>query len=131
MIKSITPQGRYITVNAPSSSTYFSTGANNLMTGQMRYNPNNQNVEVYDGTTWLQMNMGYASVGLNAEAESLLDWAREQKLKQMAREQLIKTNPALQKAYEAVKRAEANFDLIEKFVEHDAEQGETVAQQAS
>lgn len=118
MIKSITQTGRYMQVNAPSQSTYF-THNGNLMTGQMRYNPTTYNIEVYDGTTWMSLNMGHASVGLNPEAESLLDWAREQRNKQWDRESLIKDNPALEKAYEAIARAEANFDLLAKFVEND------------
>jgi len=32
---------------------------------------------------------------------------------------LIENNPALQKAYAAVRRAEDNFDILAKFVEHD------------
>jgi hypothetical protein len=31
----------------------------------------------------------------------------------------MENNPALQKAYEAVKRAEDNFDILSKFVEDD------------
>jgi len=37
----------------------------------------------------------------------------------MNRKTLIENNPALQKAYAAVKRAEDNFDILSKFVEHD------------
>ena len=43
----------------------------------------------------------------------MLDWAREHRNKELARELKIKNNPALQKAYEAIKRAEENFDLLE------------------
>jgi hypothetical protein len=73
----------------------------------------------WTGSSWTTIVGSYPSVGLTGEAEMLLDWAREQKNKEMTREQLIKDNPALQKAYDAIKRAEENFDLIEKFVEND------------
>lgn len=41
---------------------------------------------------------------------------------------VVKDNPALQKAYEAIKRAEENFDILEKFVENDTDNmtGDTV-----
>jgi hypothetical protein len=31
----------------------------------------------------------------------------------------VEKNPALSKAYEAIVKAEANFDILAKFVEHD------------
>jgi hypothetical protein len=39
----------------------------------------------------------------------------------MNRKTLIKNNPALEKAYESIQRAEANFDILSKFVENDVE----------
>jgi len=49
----------------------------------------------------------------------IVQWARKQRDKQFKREALIKDHPALTKAWEAIMRAEANFDILEKFVEHD------------
>jgi hypothetical protein len=65
------------------------------------------------------MTTSYATVDLAGDAQTTLQWAREQRDKQSKREALIKDNPALQKAMEAIARAEANFDILAKFVEHD------------
>ena len=119
MIKGINPSGRYITVVNGSSSNYINNYSGAQGVGNVRYNTTNQNMEVFDGNSWQMLNMNYASVGLNSDAESLLDWAQQERNRQFKREQLIKDNPALQKAYEAVKRAEANFDILYKFVEND------------
>lgn len=119
MIKGITPQGKYVTVTGGGSSTYINNYSGLQGVGNMRYNTTNQMMEVFDGNNWIQLGMDYVSVGLNGEAEALLDWARKERDRQLRREALIKTNPALQKAYEAIQRAEANFDIIEKFVEND------------
>ena len=125
MIKGINPQGRYITVVNGSSSNYINNYSGAQGVGNMRYNTTNQNMEVFDGNSWQMLSMGYSTVGLNAEAESLLDWARAERDRRFKREQLIKDNPALQKALEAIQRAEANFDILEKFVENDnAESGQ-------
>lgn len=120
MIKGITPSGRYVQVSGGGSSTYVNSYAGQQGVGNMRYNTSSQNMEVFDGNNWVTLNMDYISVGLNGDAESLLDWARAERDKQYKREQLIKANPALQKAYDAIKRAEANFDILEKFVENDS-----------
>lgn len=119
MIKGINPQGRYLTVTNGTSSTYINNYGGAQGVGNMRYNTTNQNMEVFDGNSWQMINMSYATVGLNHEAESLLDWAQQERNRQLKREELIKNNPALQKAYEAIQRAEDNFDLLTKFVEND------------
>jgi hypothetical protein len=78
-------------------------------------------MEVFDGNNWVMLNMSYATVDLSYDAQQLLEWARREQSRQLEREAKMKDNPALQKAMEAVKRAEANFDLIYKFVEHDTQ----------
>ena len=92
-------------------------GNGNPMQGMMRIN--GTDIQVFDGSTWMNLASSYATVELDASTQSILQWARDQRDKQFKREQLMKTNPALQKAMEAIERAEANFDLLAKFVEHD------------
>jgi len=75
--------------------------------------------QVFDGSTWQQLATGYASVSLDPETQDLLQWARTQRTLEMNRKFLIENNPALEKAYESIKRAEANFDILSKFVEND------------
>ena len=115
MIKGITSSSQYITVSGGNAmSSYFSPGAQGA--GQMRYNTNSNNIEVWDGVTWKELGTSYASIDLNYEAQELLRWAREAKNKELARESRIKENPALRKAYEAIQRAEANFDILDKII---------------
>lgn len=118
MIKSIAPSGKYVQVSGGLSPVpYINSGAQSA--GMMRYNTSSQCVEVYDGAGWQQLGGGYVQVGLNPDAEALLDWARQERDRHWQREQLINKNPALQKAWEAIKRAEDNFDILSKFVEND------------
>ena len=117
MIKGITG-GRYVLVSGGSSDNpYISPGS--VGAGMVRYNPNMNCMEVNDGNMWKTLGMSYATVALNAEAESLLDWARQQRDQQQLREKRIQENPALKKAYEAIQRAEANFDILDKIIGDD------------
>lgn len=110
MIKSINSSGRHINVMGGQTSTPFiSPGAAGA--GMVRFN-NNQ-FEVNDGNSWVRIDAGYTTIELTPETESLLEWARQERQKQLARESKIKNNPALLKAYEAIRRAEENFDLLE------------------
>ena len=122
MIKGINSASPYITVQGGSpGSTYVNNYSGGQGVGNLRYNTSSQNMEVYDGNNWVQLSMGYATVDLSYDAQQLLEWARKEQRKQMERESKIQSNPALRKAYEAIQRAEENFDLIYKFVEHDNE----------
>ena len=112
MIKGINSSGRYITVNGGTASDpYISPGAAGA--GMVRWNPNMNCMEVNDGMSWKSFSTSYATVELTPEAESLFEWARKERSKQQLREQAVANNPALKKAYEAIKRAEENFDLLE------------------
>jgi hypothetical protein len=131
MIKGINSSGRYITVSGGAASDpYISPGAAGA--GMVRWNPNMNCMEVNDGMSWKSFSTSYATVELTPEAESLFEWARKERSKQQAREQAVANNPALKKAYEAIKRAEENFDLLESIAkEHNDSAGEMMEVQAS
>jgi len=99
------------------SLPYIGSNIANPIQGMIRIN--NTDFEVFNGTGWQSLPSSYATVSLEPEVQDLLTWARTQRTLEMNRKILIENNPALQKAYEAVQRAEANFDILSKFVEHD------------
>jgi osmotically-inducible protein OsmY len=112
MIKGISNAGKYLQVSGGgTSSLYMNSFSGQSMVGNMRYNPSSQNVEVYDGNTWLTMPSTYSTISLTGEAEALLDWARDQRNKQWEREALAKKHPAIAAAVEAVKRAEEQLEV--------------------
>jgi hypothetical protein len=125
MIKSVNSSGRYLTVSGGSpSSTYISPGA--VGSGMMRYNGNMNCIEVNDGNSWIQLQSNYATVELTPDSESLLEWARKERDKQWARDERIRKNPALKKAYEAIQRAEANFDILDKIIGDESDTGQMI-----
>lgn len=116
MIKGITG-GKFIQISGGSpSNTYISPGA--VGSGQMRYNGNMNCIEVNDGNSWIRMDMSFAQIQLDVEAESILNWARQERERQRLREKRIQENPALKKAYEAIIRAEENYDMLDRIVGH-------------
>lgn len=96
---------------------YISSNANNPIQGMIRIN--NTDLEVFNGTAWQSLPSSYATVTLDQDTQDLLQWARTQRALERNRAVLIELNPALEKAYRAVLRAEANFDILTKFVEND------------
>ena len=111
-----------ITVGAGDVSTpYINNNSSNPMQGMIRLWGND--FQVFDGTAWIQMASSYATVSLDQDTQDLLQWARTQRQLERNRATLIENNPALEKAYKAILRAEQNFDILSKFVEEDNEHG--------
>jgi hypothetical protein len=107
-----------LTVNGGSTSVpYINMNNSNPMQGMIRIW--GSDMQVFDGTAWMNLSTSYATVGLDPETQDLLMWAKAQRQMAMNRMTLAQNNPALMKALEAVKRAEDNFEILAKFVEHD------------
>jgi hypothetical protein len=114
MIKDIILSGRYMTVSGSGVSTYVNGYSGLQGVGNMRFNTTTQNMEVFDGNSWIQINMGIASVGLNGEAESLLDWAREKRNEELAWKTLAKDNQAVKIALDNLEQAKQQLDITAK-----------------
>ena len=97
---------------------YVGPNPNNPLTGMIRIN--NTELEVFNGSAWQMLSSSYATVSLDQDILDIVQWARTQRQLQLNRETLVKNNPALQKAYEAVQRAEENFDILQRIVTGEA-----------
>ena len=107
-----------VTVSAGDVSTpYISNNSSNPIQGMIRLW--GTDFQVFDGNMWVQLASSYATVSLDQDSLDLLQWARTQRQLELNRAILIENNPALEKAYKAVLRAEQNFDILSKFVEND------------
>ena len=109
-----------VTVSGGDTSLpYINQNPNNPIQGMIRVNMTA--LEVFNGTSWQSLPSSYATVSIDQEVLDVIQWARTQRTMAMNRMTLAQNNPALMKALEAVKRAEDNFELLSKFVEHDNE----------
>jgi hypothetical protein len=115
MIKSLTGSSGLTVSCGGGSFPYIPQNPNNPIQGMIRLN--GQDMQVFDGSSWLTLNTSHASVSLDQDTHDILQWARAQRTMAMNRMTLAQSNPALMKALEAVKRAEDNFEFLSKFVE--------------
>ena len=114
MINNVMAQGRYVQVSGGTSSTYINGYSGLQGVGNMRYNTSNQHMEVFDGNNWVMLNMGSVSVGLNGEAESLLDWAREKRNEELKWQELAEKNKAVKIALDNLEQARQQLDITAK-----------------
>ena len=117
MIKAIHTSGKYIQVIGGSASTYVSAQPGSQGVGNLRFNTSGQRLEVYDGMTWLELNMPHASIGLNGVAEEAIDWAQRQMAEEKRLEVLAREHPAVADALEAVRQAQERVRIVAALVQ--------------
>jgi len=112
MIKNISSSGKYINVIGESVANYINNYSGAQGVGNIRFNTTNQNMEVYDGNGWILLQMDQVSVGLNHEAESILDWARKKRDEEIEIDLLAAANPAIKNLLEQIKEKEDQIQMV-------------------
>ena len=95
----------HINMNAPSS-------------GMMRWNGNNNSIEVFDGgmNLWQQMYGKTADIQLSGDITVTVEWAKKKMAEESEWEKLAKTNDAVKIALENMKKAKQQLDITAKLV---------------
>jgi hypothetical protein len=116
MIKNLLSSGKYISVLGGGATNYINnyTGAQGV--GNIRFNTVNQTMEVYDGNSWIQLFMGNATVGLNHEAEALLDWAKQKRQEELDLEALAETNATIKDLMNTIKQKEEQIQIVRTLI---------------
>jgi hypothetical protein len=117
MIKSIHSSSPFLTVSGGNpGSTYIGNYSNAPGVGNMRYNPNSQNIEVYDGSTWIILSAHHANVNLSDEAVSLLQWARKKRDEELEIERLAQTSPVINDLVTQVKEKQEQIRIVQTLI---------------
>jgi hypothetical protein len=116
MIKNISSSGKYINVIGESVANYINNYPGAQGVGNLRFNTTNQSMEVYDGNSWMHLQMGHVNVGLNAEAESLLDWARQKRQEELELEALAETNATVRDLLNTIKQKQEQISIVRTLI---------------
>lgn len=107
-------------VHGGNSSTYVNNHSGSQGVGNVRYNTSNQQFEVWDGSSWVMIAMDNPVIGLNTEAESLLDWAKEKRDEELSWKKLAEDNQAVRIALDNLEKARQQLDVTTKLArEHE------------
>ena len=117
MIKGIMGSQGVVVSGGDTALPYVPTNNENPIQGMIRVH--GTDLQVFNGSMWTNLSTSYASVTLDPHTQGLLKWVEAQRSIAFNRMTAVEKNPALTKAFEAIARAEANFDILAKFVEHD------------
>ena len=121
MIKSIHSSSPFLTVSGGNpGSTYIGNYSNAPGVGNMRYNPNSQNIEVYDGSTWIILSAHHTNINLSDEAVSLLQWARKKRDEELEIERLAQTSPIIKDLVSQIKDKEEQIKIVQTLIKEEA-----------
>ena len=107
MITNVYSTGSYLTVSSAVGGPYINPGIPSA--GMLRYH--NQQVQVYDGASWLAMG-STATIGLTGEAGEILNWAREKMQEEREARAMAEQYPAVADALGAVHEAEQQLKTV-------------------
>ena len=97
MINNLTVTSPHLTTSSYSAPYINNNGMQSI--GQIRYNTMTQQMEVYDGMTWIVISQN-VSVGLSWAADEAIRWANEKMREEADLKQRIERHPGLKDAWE-------------------------------
>ena len=98
-------------------SFYTNPSSSNTLVGQVRYNGASQNMEVYDGSSWLMISAAFPMLSLAPHVQAVVEWAQKKMAEESRLQELAARNPSLRDALEAVKRAEEQVQIVAALVQ--------------
>jgi hypothetical protein len=119
MIKSIHSSSPFLTVSGGNPGSTYIGNFNGTGVGNMRYNPNSQNTEVYDGSTWIILSAHHATINLSDEAVGLLQWARQKRDEELAIEKLVLTNSTIKDLVTQIKDKQEQIKVVQTLIKEE------------
>lgn len=119
MIKNITTgSGLQVNGNYSNWPSFYNTvsGTGNNLLGQLRYNGSSQNMEVYDGTSWLTMTGSYPTIDLAPHVQAVVAWAQIKMAEESRLKALAATHPSVADALAAVEKAQEQLEVVATLV---------------
>ena len=88
--------GEYLNViSNKGAQPYINMSSNQPMVGVMSYDPSTQQMKVYDGSHWMTIGGGQATVNLSSNAISILKWAEKKMFEEQELQALCDKHPAI------------------------------------
>ena len=113
MLKTINGTGRYTMVNGGfPASTYVNAYSGSHGVGNVRFNTGTQNLEVFDGNSWIQINSSHANIGLTPDAENALDWAIKKRKEEDDLMRLAESDPTIADLVNQKKDIENKIEVV-------------------
>lgn len=105
--------GEYLNVTSnKGAQPYINKSSGQPMVGAVSYDPSSQGMKVYDGSTWMTIGGGSATVNLTGNAISVLKWAEKKMQEEIENEKLAKTNPTIKNLLDEMNKYKNQIEMV-------------------
>ena len=119
MIRNLTGTNGITVSGGVSHIPYINQNPNNPIVGMLRIN--GSDLQVFDGSTWLNFGGSYVNVELDQDTKSLLSWARMKQKQEIDLLELATKNKAVEIALENVKKAQEQLTITSRLAKEEHE----------
>lgn len=117
MIKSVTGGIGIVVDSGYTNLPFIGQNSNNPMQGMLRIAGND--LQVFDGSTWMHVGGGYPSISLNGAAQSAINWAQMKMVEEENLKQLAAKHPAVADAVNTINEAYEKLKVIVALTEEE------------
>ena len=112
MIKNVTSGASGYVIVSGGHTPYVNI--NNMPSaGTLRFNGGTQQLEAYDGYTWVPMHSSDAYVDLSGPAKETLDWARKQMEEEKRLKARAETDPTMKSLLDELNSVKEKIKMVE------------------
>lgn len=116
--------GEYLNVTSNKGAQPWINMSNTQpMIGMLSYDNNSQSMKVFNGTDWMTIGGGSATVNLNPNAISILKWAEQKMQEEKELKELADKNPAINDLLKQIKEKEEQIKMIQTLLESPGDNG--------
>jgi hypothetical protein len=109
MIKGIQGISGLTVTGGNTSMPYINQNNNNPIQGMLRVWGND--MQVFDGNSWINMSTSYATVGLDQDVLDIVQWARKKRAQENEWYKLASSNEAVRIALDQLEQAKTRLEL--------------------
>jgi hypothetical protein len=112
MIKNLASDTAHVIITNSSYGSWPTFYSSSPSAGLVRYNGSSQNLEVYDGHSWLPINGTHGTINLSITAKEAIEWASKKMYEEQRLTDLAKNNSAVSEALKNFKEAEQILTVV-------------------
>lgn len=102
--------GEYLNVtSSKGAQPYINMSSQQPMVGALSFDSSSQQMKVYDGSTWMTVGGGSASINLSANAISILKWAEHKMQEEYELKALCDQHPTIKSLVEQMNSSVADY----------------------
>ena len=109
MIKGLQGISGLTVTGGNTSMPYINQNNNNPIQGMLRVWGND--MQVFDGNSWINMSTSYATVGLDQDVLDIVQWARKKRAQEDEWYKLASSNEAVRIALDQLEQAKTRLEL--------------------